>query len=434
MAVIFFQGKRETAMSNSNDSGGGFFLWAVDTISGHFRNKRIKKYNTQSRGVREYQSYAVDALFPPHTYKDSVIISGGSQVERLHVCETVLRNAYSANHPVIILHTGNGAMESIVAQNGFGTVVNERNKMFDAFTSFEFNEIYQAVTDTCKSKYDIKPAGRYILQVVYDLLINRGKKPYFTSFANCPFFQLSDHIASRLNSGAITQDTADKLNSLLLTGQAECPKIDTFFSDMKSQIGYLLAPDPASVKAASVLSSIKKKQTLCIDLRSSGNAMLMELIVNSLFIAMNRGYDFSLMIDEVALVNNELLKNVLCQKASLNNIILSQDLYALTGGKEDVFAAIIGDVEKTVLFAHGSGISCDKWSKYIGEYDKIDVSNNHSAGWHQSSKWGFNSNDGQTETLKREAKVKPEQINRLVPNEAFIYDYPTGNLIHTFIT
>jgi len=174
-------------MSSSNDSGGGFFLWTVETISKHFRNKRINKQNIQARGVEEYKSADVDALFPPHIYKDSVIISGGSQDERLHVCEAILRNAYSASHPVIILHTANGAMENIVARNGFGTVVNERNKMFDAFTSFEFNEICQFVTDTCKSKYDIKPAGRYILQVVYDLITNRGKKPYFSSFASCPY-------------------------------------------------------------------------------------------------------------------------------------------------------------------------------------------------------------------------------------------------------
>jgi hypothetical protein len=133
-----------------------------------------------------------------------------------------------------------------------GTVVNAKNKKFDAFTSFEFNEIFQAVTDTCKSKYDIKPAGRYVLQVVYDLLANRGKKPYFSSFASCPYFKLSDQITARLNSGAITQDVADNMNSLLLTGQAECPKIDTFFNDMKSQIDYLSAPDPKSVGAAPV--------------------------------------------------------------------------------------------------------------------------------------------------------------------------------------
>jgi len=421
-------------MSNNNDSGGGDFLFFIDWISRIFRNKRIKKYNKQARGVEEYQSIAADALFPPQACKDSVIISGGNQGERLYICEGILRNAYDAKHPIIILHTANGAMENIIARNGFGTVVSARNKMFDAFTSFEFNEIYQAVTDTCKSKYDIKPAGRYVLQVAYDLLMNRGKKPYFSSFANCPYFKLSDTIAKRLSSGAITQDEADKLNSILLTGQAECPKIDTFFNDMKSQIDYLSAPDPASVKAVSVLSAIKKNQILCIDMRSSSNVMLMELIVNSLIIAMNRGYDFSLVIDDIAFVNNDMLKNMLCQKSNHHNIILSKDLYALTGGKEDIFAAIIGEAEKTVLFSHSSSISCDKWSRYVGEYDKIDVSQSHNSGWSQSSKWGFNTNNGQTETLKREAKVKPEQINRLSQNEAFIYDHTTGSLIQTFIT
>jgi len=384
--------------------------------------------------VEEYQSTAVNVLFPNHTYKDSIIISGGSQGERLHICEEVLRNAHNANHPVIILHTANGALENVIGRNGFGIVANAHNKMFDAFTSFEFNEIFQVVTDTYKSKYDIKPVGRYVLQVAYDLLINRGKKPYFSGFANCPYFKLSDHITTRLNSGAITQDIADKLNSFLLTGQSECPKIDTFFNDMKSQIDYLSAPDPKSVNAASVLSAIKKKQILCIDIRSSSNIMLLELIVNSLIIAMNRSYDFSLMIDEVAFVNNDMLKNTLCQKSNHHNIIVSKDLYALTGGKEDIFSTIIGETEKTVLFAHSSSISCEKWSKYVGEYDKIDVSYSHNSTWSQSSKWGYSSSDGQAEKFKREAKVKPEQINRLSQNEAFIYDHATKSLIQTVIT
>jgi hypothetical protein len=418
----------------ANDSGGGCLLWFITYISSIFRNRRINKYNKQARGVEEYQSIAVNDLFPSHTYRESIIISGGSQSERLRICRAPLRNAKNANHPVVILHTANGELENIIARNGLGIIISERNKMFDAFTSFEFNEINQVVTDTCKSKFDIKPAGRYVLQTTYDLLLNRGRKPYFSGFANCPYFKLSDTIMTRLNNGAITQDVADKLNSLLLTGQSECPKIDTFFNDMKSQIDYLCAPDPEKVNAVSVLSVIKRKQIMCIDLRSSTNAMLMELIVNSLILAMNRGYDFSLMIDDIAFVNNDMLKNTVCQKSNHRNIIVSKDLYALTGGKEDVFSVITGETEKTVLFAHNSSISCDKWSKYIGEYDKIDVSNNHNSGWSQSSKWGFSANDGQTETRKREAKVKPEQISGLSRNEAFVYDHANGSLFQAFLT
>ena len=409
-------------------------LWLVEWIGSTFRNRRIKKHNQHARGVQEFQSTAVDVLFSHHTCKDSIIISGGGQSERLHICERLLRNAHTAKHPVIILHTANREMESIIVRNGFGIVASSRNRIFDAFTSFEFNEIFQMITDTCKSKYDIKPAGRYVLQVVYDLLINRGKKPYFSGFANCPYFKLSDHITTRLNSGTITQGTADKLNSFLLTGQSECQKIDTFFNDMKSQLEYISAPDPADAKAVSILSAIKNNQILCMDIRASTNIMLIELIVNSLIIAMNRGYDFSLLIDDIAFANNDMLKNILCQKSSHHNIIISKDLYALTGGKEDIFSTLIGEAEKTVLFSHSSGVSCEKWSKYTGEYEKIDVSHNHSSGWSQHRRLGFNTNRGQQETLKREAKVKPEQINRLSQNEAFVYDHTTGSLIQTIIT
>ncbi|MCL2063792.1 MAG: hypothetical protein FWG98_05420 [Candidatus Cloacimonetes bacterium] len=161
--------------------------------------------------------------------------------------------------------------------------------------------------------------------------------------------------------------------------------------------------------------------------------MLVELIVNSLVIAMNRGLDFTLMIDDIAFVNNDLLRNVVCQKSNHHNIIVSKDLYALTGGKEDVFSTIVAEAEKTVLFAHSSNISCEKWSKYIGEYQKLDVTTNRNSGWSQSNRWGFNTNDGQTETYKREFKVKPEEINRLSPNQAYVYDHTNGSLINTII-
>ncbi|MCL2063217.1 MAG: hypothetical protein FWG98_02455 [Candidatus Cloacimonetes bacterium] len=421
-------------MSNNNDSGGGCLLFLIDWIFHIRRNKKIREYNQQARGVNNFQNISASLLFPANTFKDNIMVSGGNQNERLNICKETLQNAQAANHPVIILHTANKDMENMVNNNGLGTLVNINHKLFDPFLSFDFNEIVQIITDTCKNKYDIKPPGRYILQVVYELLGVLNMNATFSNFASCPFFKLFDQIQSRLNNNAITQDTANRLNSLLITGQSELPKIDTFFSDIKSQIEYLSAPNSQSANAVSILSVIKNNQILCIDLRSSSNVMLVELIVNSLIIAMNRGLDFTLMIDDIAFVNNDLLRNVVCQKSNHHNIIVSKDLYALTGGKEDIFSTIVAEAEKTVLFAHSSNISCEKWSKYIGEYQKLDVTTNRNSGWSQSSRWGYNTNDGQTETYKREFKVKPEEINKLAPNEAFIYDHTNGSLINTIIT
>ena len=330
---------------------------------------------------------------------------------------------------MIVLHLGNGYLENVIASNGFGAVANNRNRIFDAFTSFDLQEIFQVVSDTCKSKYDIKPAGRYILKIVHDLLGYNNHRPFFLNFANCPFPKLPERILAKLSSGQLTQTAADNFNSLFMMGQSECAKIDTFFYDMKAQMSHIATNNANNTGGASVLSAIKKGQLLCIDLNSSANIMLLELIVNTLIIAMSRGYEFTLFLDDVGVANNEPFKNMICQKSSHNNVVCSKDLFALLSGKDDVFSSVTGEMDKTVLLSHRSHISCERWSKFIGEYDKIDVSQNRNAGFSQGSKWGYSSNYGKTMTDKREHKVKPDQINRLTPNEIFIYDHRTGSLI-----
>ncbi|MDR0304927.1 MAG: hypothetical protein LBH98_09230 [Chitinispirillales bacterium] len=417
--------------NNQNDSGGGLFLFIIDWIFDIINRRKIRKYNKQARGLEEYKSITTDILFPCESYNENIIVSGGDAGERLRFSERIIQNSSAKGRPMIILHLGNTGLENIAAQNNLGVIASMHSKNFDAFTSFEQQEICQVVLDTCKSKYDIKPYGRYILQIVYELLACQKIRPYFSNYADFTYHQLSEKINDCFVRGLITQTAADNLNSLLMMGQTECAKIDSFFYDSKAQMGHIATNNANITGGTSVLSAIKKGKTLCVDLKSSANTMLVELIVNSITIAMNRGYEFSIFLDDVAVANNEALKNMLCQKSNHNNIICSKDLYALLNGKEDVFTNIAGEAEKTVLLSHGSHIGCEKWSKYIGEYDKIDVSHNTNGGWSQSSKWGYNSNQGKTMKEKREYKVKPEQINRLSHNEIFIYDNQTGSLIQT---
>ena len=415
--------------SNTNDSGGGCLLWLIHFITDILSKRRIREYNKQSRGLEEYDNITTDILFPLDSYLENIIVSGGDSSERLGIGERIIDNCFEQNRPMIILHLGNGGLENIVASNQYGVVINKRNKLFDAFTSFELQEICQMVFDTQKQKYDIKAPGRYIIQIVYELLSCKNVRPYFSNFANCPYHQLSERINNRVQGGFITKEEADDLNSLLMMGQTECAKIDSFFHDMKAQMSHIAAENANDIGGYSILSAIKNNQVLCVDLNSTANMMLVELVVNSLTIAMSRGYQFSLFLDDVSIANNELLKNLLSQKSGHNNIILSRDFYSLLGGRDDVFSTIVGETDKTVLLSHGSHISCEKWSKYIGEYDKIDVAENRNAGWSQSSNWGYSTNQGQTMTEKREYKIKPEQLNRLVSGEIIIYDNQTGSLI-----
>lgn len=416
-----------------NDSGGGCLLFLIDWIGNIIQNRRIRKRNKQSRGLEEYQSITTDVLLPPESCEENIIISGGNSLTRLKFTEQMLKNAYSQNRSMIMLHLGNDSIERMITHNNFGRVAGNKSRIFDAFTSFEFQEICQVVFDTQKSKYEIKPAARYILQIVYDLLAAQQLRPYFANFANFTYHKIPEKINDALSQRIITQDQANELNSLLMMGQAEIAKIDSFFFDMRAQMNHLAAGNPSAVKASSVLFAIKKNQILSVDLNSSANVMFVELIVNSLTIAMSRGYEFSLFIDDVAVANNELLKNALCQRSAHNNILCTKDLYALLNGKEDIFTTIVGVAEKTILLNHGSHLSCEKWSKYIGEYDKIDVSHNNSGGFFQSGRWGYVTNQGKTMTDKRELKIKPEQLNRLQPGEIVAYDNQTGSLLQALV-
>ena len=418
-------------MAEQNGGGGGCLLWFITFIMDLFHNKKVRKFNKMSRGIEAYKNMSADILFPVDSYQENIVISGGESGDRLKLGERVWKNSVAQGRPVVVLHLANGGLENVIARNGFGLVVNKSNRLFDAFTSFELQEICQVVLDTCKAKYDIKPNGRYILEIIHTLLASKRMRPYFSNFANFPIHQLSDRINDARASGGITPSVADHLDRLLAMGQSECAKIDSFFFDMKAQMSHIATDDANRTGGTSVLSAIKKKQLICIDLKASSNTMLVEIIVHSVTIAMNRGFEFSLFLDDVAIANNEPLKNLLCQKSSHNNIICSKDLYALFAGKDDLFTTIVGEAEKTVLFSHGSHVSCEKWAKYIGEYDKIETSANRNGGFSQSSQWGYNSNYGQTETLKREYKVKPEQINRLSSGEAFVCDIPAGSLIQT---
>jgi len=419
---------------SDQNSGGGCLLFLFNWIYESRMKKKIQRQNEASRGLEYYQSITPDLLFPVNSFQENIIISGGETDKRMRLAERTIINCHTNMRAMIVLHLGNTALENIITSNGLGITINKNNNIFDAFTSLDLQEICQLVFETNKGRYDIKPAGRYILEIVFELLVSSSAPQLFYNYSTCPFHNLSDKITDSFNHGKITLSKCNDLNSLLMMGQAECAKIDQFFYDMKAQLSHIATTNANKLSGVSVISAIKNKQIVSIDLNSSANIALIELIVNSLTIAMSRGYEFSLFIDDVAIANNELLKNALCQRSNHNNIICSKDLYALLQGKDDVFTTLTGGASKVVLFAHGSHISCEKWSKYIGEYEKIETEQSSNSGWNQSSRWGYNANHGKRMVNKREYKIKPEQINRLAQNQIFAYDNQTSSLIQSYLT
>jgi len=416
-------------MANQNNRGGGFLLWGINFVSSKIRNRKIRKYNTQARGLKQHANVTADFLFPPQSYQENIIISGGGSGDRLRFCEQILRNAQAQSQAVIVLTAGNVDLENLIAGGGLGIAASRQRKIFDAFTFLEMQDICQVILETNRQKYDIKHSGRYVLQVVFDVLQAQNLKPYFANFADFTYHKIPARINDCLARGLISQSKANDLNSYLAMGQSELSKIDAFFYNARAQMLHIAEVNPNNSGGFSALSAIWNNQIFLIDINSPSNTMLLELIVNTLLVAKNKGMNFSLMIDDIAISSSDSLKRLLSQRANHNNIIISQDVFTMLNGEERTFASAVGLADRTILLSHSSHISCEMWSKYIGNYDKIDLSRSAGGGWFQSSRWGYMSNQTQTETMKREQKIKPEEINRLPQGQIFAYDRQSGNLI-----
>ena len=410
----------EWHMANQN-RGGGFLLWGITWASSKLRNRKIRKFNTQARGVKQLSGITVDYLFPPNSYRDNIVISGGSSGDRVRFCEKILQDACTQKRAVIVLTSGNFGLANTIYQGGLGTVVNNQNKVFDAFMFLELQDICRVVFDTDSQKYNIQPSGRYILQIVHEILQAQNLKPYFSNFANFDYHKISASINQCLLGGLINQIKANDLNSFLAMGQSEISKIDSFFYDAKIQFAGISSPNPNSTGAMSALSAIWNNQICLIDVGGVHNSFLFDLIINSLFVANEKGLEYTLLIDDIP-ASSPALQSILQSKSNNNNIICTNDAFVMLGGSERNFSNMVGVADKTVLLSHGSHISCEMWSKYIGQYEKIDTSRSSGGGWLQSSRWGYMNKQSQTEAMKREHKIKPEEIADLGQNQVIVYE------------
>ncbi|MCL2169939.1 MAG: hypothetical protein FWB74_07935 [Defluviitaleaceae bacterium] len=416
-------------MSNQNDRGGGFLLWGINFVSSKIRNRKIKKFNTQARGVSQYANVTTDFLLPAQSYQDNIIVSGGSGADRLKFCEKILQNARGHHRPVVVLTSGNISLENIILQNGLGMVASRSRRIYDAFTFLELSDIYQVVLASGSQKYGISPTGRYILQIVYDILQAQNLRPYFANFASFTYHQIPERINDCLLRGLITQTKADELSNLFAMGKSELAKIDAFFHDASSQMAHIAETSPNSAGASSALSAIWNKQTILIDVGSLSSSILLESVASTLLTAVQKGLEFSLLVDNIPAPSGSPLQNILGQNSKNNNIICADDAFIMLGSDERAFSSIVGLTDKTILLSHSSNISSEMWSRHIGDYEKIDTSQSRGGGWFQSSRWGYVSNQSQTETLKREQKIKPEEINRLGQSQVVAYDSQEGVLI-----
>lgn len=188
-----------------------------------------------------------------------------------------------------------------------------------------------------------------------------------------------------------------------------------------------------------IVAALKHNAILSFDLSSVTNKLLLNTIIYQLKLALTRGLQYQIVIDSIPIDSNEsYAAYIRAPSDKVCKTIAADDFYAMIGGDEKVFSAIVGNTQTLIVMNHSSGHSATKWAEVFGQYDKFEESYSTSRGGSRRTPFSILSSPNYNRTVNvsknREYIIKPETITRLGSGEAFILSAALGQLAHLILT
>ena len=424
-------------MDKNNSSGfTGLLFAAID----HRRTKKairnIQQSNIANQGIVRYKPSQIEAFFDPNVPIGNMAFSGGDNSIRARSIIRAAECAYLQGFFVVVVHCGDYLLEQNM-QTYFGQylyTINKHNPLYDPFTDATNDEIIDLTLSSTTKKRPINPNGRYYINGVCDFIRSQNRMPHCYSLINCPHLDLIDQVNTAEGQGRITSSDARSIISQLLQGESERGNIETFFRDLSAQGSTTISDKTNAIHSYNCVKAADNNQIFMVDIQSSANTILINLLVNEIYLLQNRGKQVFVVADGIQLAANDVLMEF--AKRTGNNAYLiatSDDVFSSFGGVEKEFNAYMGKCSLIVLSKHSSAFSCQKFSDVLGSYDMQEVTNGKT--WHVDyfRQWGIGSTNTMNTSIKREYVVKPEEIQRMATNEVYILDKVTGELAFTSI-
>lgn len=394
--------------------------------------------NSINRNIAEYHPCEVDAFFDSSRGVYNALISGGNPRVRVSAMVSQAICAAQNGFPVIVLHEGNRYLEQQLRSNISGTgkycEISSNNPVFEPFYGLDILEISDQILESAPKEYDIKYNARYYIEGVGTYLKENHKNPSFRMLSTCPHSVIFDKVDDLQMRGVISDSESQEIKSKLMMGQSENFKLDSFFARMRMETLPILYQN-RNLKPVNILSALKKGQVLCFDVVSIANKLLINSLVYQLKLAQTRGIQYTIIVDSLRLNANDAFAEYIKAPSDRNRrMFSSDDLYAMVGGDEKVFASIVGNTQIVVVMAHSSGHSAIKWADVFGQYDKFEQSYSTTRGTIRATPFSIFSSPNKSRSVSisknREYIVKPEAISRMGNNEAYILTAALGELAH----
>jgi hypothetical protein len=417
----------------------------IDAIIQWVNDRTIAKNNEMMRGITEYKPSEIGGFFPPTEQIGNVVISGGENSVRSQTIEAISYLACDRNLPVVILHQGNKELETMMqltfGKSGRLTMVNQNNPVYEPFADLSGIEISKLIIESAPKDYDIKPNGRYYIDGMIEFLRAKKRTPSLNAFAKCPHYELFNKVDMLIANNTIADPAGQEIKSKLMSGQSECFKLESYFTELANQFSGIMSASGTKTKY-SLLQTVNAPGIVTIDIGSNINKLLVNVLITQIKIAMSKGKTISFIADELYSENGDLFANFIKVRNEKCKLTISaKDVYALCSSDEKLFHTILGNSEKMVVFCHSSGASALKWAEAIGQYDKTEITTSHNRGHArqnpvragENASYGYNTSNTTNYNLKREHIVKPETINRMLSNEVYIVDSVNREIAHTYL-
>ncbi|MBQ7761354.1 MAG: hypothetical protein IJ400_04790 [Clostridia bacterium] len=348
--------------------------------------RNINRQNEEGKHVVEYHDAPVETYVSKERI-ENIIASGNNKYIRDRVSCAAAYNAYKLGNPVIVLHCGNEQLEHML-EDAFSSesglhIVNGTNKNYDPFLDLDKHQIAQLVLSSANDSCKIQHNGGVYIKGLTDYLLARSNTPCASSYIRCPHDDMWRRVGEHARNGDISQAVAKEINDQISMGLVERGNVEQYFRVLNSQAGCILANREAmnSDSAISIRRAINKNDVIAIDVVSSSNDLLLNVLVQEIRDAMSGGRRFVFILDSIPVDASEALGRLLRNFSNRCKFVYtSYDTYSDTIGTESLFDTLLGKANTVFVTQHDSASSSEKFSKYFGKYQKVEINNTITSG------------------------------------------------------
>ncbi len=400
--------------------------------------RNIERNNELRKNITHYAPSDIEGFIERDNQVGSYVISGGVPDLRARAAASVVACSLSQGVPTIVLHEGNIALQQHVvnatAFSGNKVIITSSASVYDPFYNRSDQEICNLIINSSGSHALINALGQQYILGVIDFIKSKNIPPYCEMLVSCPHNTIFEKIDDAQQNGYLTDQKAAAIRNQLMQGQSERANIQAFFSQLAYQGAGILSNRGNRQSAVNIRTAVSHDGLIMIDIGSSTNDILLNLIVNEVKEVLNTGKKVMLVLDGISINSNELLAKVIKSLSSrCLTAFVADDVYSMLGADDNLFHSFVGNACKCIVFSHTVGVTCNKWSEIFGYYDVDKISQNIGSNRNYQWGYGFGSQYSINVSSNREFIVKPEELAHMDANEVYVLDRNARELAYTTI-